>query len=111
MVWAMFRNKGFIFTNKEYSKTGIMSTVLGILSCITLGTAVYLSYINGGESSTRYGAAAFLAFVFMAVGVILGILSTTEKEKFKLFTVLGLFVNILAFGMLSLILYAGAYVN
>ena len=111
MVWAMFRNKGFIFTNNEYSKTGIMSTVFGILSCVTLGTAVYLSYLNGGESSARYGAAAFLAVLFGTVGIILGILSTTEKEKFKLFTVLGIFVNILAFGMLSLILFAGAYID
>lgn len=107
----MFRNKGFIFTNKEYSKTGIMSTVFGILSCVTLGTAVYLSYIHAGESSARYGAAAFLATVFLVVGIILGIFSSTENEKFKLFTVLGIFVNIVAFGMLSLIMYAGAYVD
>ena len=102
MVCGMFRNKGFIFTNKEYSKTGIMSTVFGVLSFATLGTAVYLSYQNGGASSARYGAAA---------GMMLGIYSTTEKEKFRLFTVLGIFVNLLAFGMLSLILFAGAYVE
>lgn len=107
----MFRNKGFIFTNKEYSKTGIMSTVFGGLSAVTLGIAVYLSYRNGGESSARYGAAAFLAAIFMAVGMILGIYSTTEKEKFKLFTILGILANLLAFGMLSLILYAGAYIG
>lgn len=107
----MFRNKGFIFTNKEYSKTGIMSTVFGVLSCVTLAAAVYLSYQNGGENSARYGAAVFLAIIYLAVGMILGISSTTEREKFKLFTVLGIFANILAFGMLSLIMYAGAYVN
>ncbi len=104
MVCGMFRNKGFIFTNKEYSKTGIMSTVFGVLSFATLGTAVYLSYQNGGASSARYGAAAFLAVIFWAAG-------KKEKEKFRLFTVLGIFVNLLAFGMLSLILFAGAYVE
>lgn len=107
----MFRNKGYIFTNREYSKTGIMSTVLGILSCVTLGTAVYLSYRGGGSSSPRYGAAALLAALFMTAGVILGVCSTTERDKFKLFTVLGILANVLAFGMLSLILYAGAYVE
>ena len=111
MVCGMFRNKGFIFTNKEYSKTGIMYTVFGVLSFATLGTAVYLSYQNGGASSARYGAAAFLAVIFWAAGMMLGIYSTTEKEKFRLFTVLGIFVNLLAFGMLSLILFAGAYVE
>lgn len=111
MVQNMFRNKGYIFTNRRYSKVGIMSTILGILSCITLGASVYLSYQNGGNSSPRYGAAALLAGVFMFVGFILGIYSSTEKDKFKLFTILGILVNILAFGMLSLILYAGAYVE
>lgn len=88
-----------------------MSTILGILSCVTLGAAVYLSYQNGGNSSPRYGTAALLAALFMFAGAVLGAYSTTEKDKFKLFTVLGILVNILAFGMLSLILYAGAYVE
>lgn len=88
-----------------------MSTILGILSCITLGSAVYLSYQGGGKSSSRYGTAALLAGIFMFVGFVLGIYSSTEKDKFKLFTVTGILVNILAFGMLSLILYAGAYVE
>ena len=47
----------------------------------------------------------------MVVGLGLGIWSSTETEKFRLFTVVGIVVNILAFGMLSLILFAGAYVD
>ena len=107
----MNRTKGYIFTNKEHSLYGIMATILGVLSCATLGSAVYLSYLNGGESSARYGTAALLAVIFMLVGVSLGVWSTTEKEKFNLFTVLGIMINVLAFGMLSLILFAGAYVD
>ncbi len=107
----MLRIKGYIFTNKEYSRKGIMSTILGVLSCVTMSVAIFLSYQNGGESSPRYGAASLLAAVFMLIGMILGVYSTTEKEKFKLFSVLGIIVNVLAFGMLSLILYAGAYVD
>lgn len=107
----MNRIKGYIFTNKEHSLYGIMATILGILSCATLGTAVYLSYLNEGESSARYGAAALLAVLFMIVGIALSLWSTTEKEKFKLFTVLGIVINVIAFGMLSLILFAGAYVE
>lgn len=107
----MLRSKGFIFTNKEHTEKGIMSTILGILANITLGVAVYKSYLNDGTPSARYGAAALLAIIFMVIGLGLGIWSTTEKEKFRLFTVLGIFVNILAFSMLSLILFAGAYVD
>lgn len=105
----MLKSKGFIFTNKEHTKAGIMSTILGILASVTLGIAVYQSYLNGGGTSERHTAAALLAVVFMVVGMGLGVWSTIEKEKYKLFTVLGIFANTLAFGMLSLILYAGAY--
>lgn len=103
--------KGYIFTNKDHPLKGIMSTILGILSIGTLGTAVYLSYLHGGESSPRYGAAGLLAVIFMLVGMGLGIYSATEKDKFRLFPVLGIVTNTLAVGMLSLILYAGAYVD
>ncbi len=107
----MLKSKGFIFTNKKHTEKGIMSTILGMLANITLGLAVYFSYLGGGVSSERYAAAAFLAVIFMTTGMGLGIWSTTETEKFRLFTVLGIFVNIMAFGMLSLILFAGAYVE
>lgn len=107
----MFKKKGYIFTNKEHSEKGIMSTILGVLSMITLITAVYRSYLQKGEVSARYGAAAFLASLFMTAGLLLGIWSTTEKEKFRLFSVTGIILNMLAVGILSLILFAGAYVD
>lgn len=107
----MLRIKGYIFTNKKHTEKGIMSTILGILAIITLSTAIYLSYLNKGAASARYGAAALLAVIFMIIGIILGMWSTTEREKFRLFTVLGIITNVLAFGMLSIILFAGAYID
>lgn len=103
--------KGYIFTSKNHPARGIMATILGILAIITLGVAVYLSYINGGESSITYGAAGLLAVIYMIVGMGLGIWSVMEKDVFKLFPVLGIVVNTMAFGFLSLVLYAGAYVE
>ena len=61
----MLKSKGFIFTNKEHSKAGIMSTILGVLASLTLGIAVYQSYLNGGGTNERHTAAAVLAVVFM----------------------------------------------
>ena len=54
--------KGYIFTNKDHPKKGIMSFILGILSIVTYVTAVYLSYLGGGESSERYGERQIQAF-------------------------------------------------
>lgn len=103
--------KGYIFTSKNHPGTGIMATILGILSIITLAVAVYLSYAEGGVSSPRYGTAGLLAVIYMVVGMGLSIRSVMERDVFKLFPVLGIAVNTAAFGFLSLILYAGAYVN
>lgn len=111
MVITMAGKRSYIFTNKEHPEKGIMSTILGILSVITFGAAIYLSYLNNGEENARYGAAGVLAVIFMIAGFILGGLSLTEKEKFKLFPVLGIVMNTVAFLLLSLILYAGAYVS
>ena len=107
----MGRIKGYIFTSKEHTYKGIMSTILGVLACISLGVAVYLSYQDKGVPSPRYGTAALLAVIYMVVGTVLGAWSTLEKEKFKLFTALGIIINVLAFGLLSLILFAGAYID
>lgn len=103
--------KGYIFTNKDHPKKGIMSFILGILSIVTYVTAVYLSYLKGGESSDRYGAAGVLAAVYMLAGLFLGVSALMEKNSFKLFPVLGILCNVVAFLILSLILYAGAYVS
>ena len=108
MMWN--RTKGYIFTNKVHSQKGIMSTILGLLSLITLGTAVYFSYLHK-EPSVRYATAALLASVFMVTGLILGVLSLREQEKFWLFRILGIVMNVLSFITLSLILFAGAYID
>ena len=107
----MLKSKGFIFTNKKHTEKGIMSAILGVLANITMGTAVYFSYLGGGVFSPRYAAAVLLAVGFIAVGLGLGIWSYKETEKFRLFTVIGIIVNVVAFGMLSLILIAGAYMD
>lgn len=88
-----------------------MSTVFGVLSIITLGSSIYLSYLNKGEINMRHASAAVLAVVYMITGIILGVWSTIEREKFKMFTVLGIVTNVVAFCMLSIILYAGAYID
>lgn len=100
--------KNYIFTNKEHSRKSIMSTILGVLSVGALILAVYLSYVEKGAESMRYGAACFLALIFAFVGVGLGALGRMEKDKFYLFSYIGIGLNLAAMGLASLILYAGA---
>lgn len=84
-----------------------MSTILGIISTISLGIVVYLTYRNGGEATVGYGITGLLATVFSLIGLIIGIITVREKEYFRLFPILGIVLNLLALAGVSLILYAG----
>lgn len=100
--------KNYIFTNKEHPRKAIMSTILGVLSVGSLILAAYLSYMDKGAENVRYGSACFLALIFALVGAVLGILGRIEKDKFYLFSYIGIALNLAAVGLASLILYAGA---
>lgn len=105
----MARN-GYIFTNKQHTNKGIMSTILGAISLLTLIYVVAMSYKMAGQVPQNYGNATFLATIFAFIGVILGVVSKSERDRFYLFTYLGIGLNVLALAVASVILYAGAYV-
>ena len=86
-----------------------MSTILGVISLATLAYAVFMSYRRVGDVPGQYGAAALLVMIYAFVGIVLGLVSKTERDKFYLFTYLGIILNVLALAVISVILYAGAY--
>lgn len=105
----MGKKNGYIFTNKEHTRKGIMATILGIISIATLIYTVLMSYRQDGDVPRQYGAAAMLVMVFAFVGIILGVISRMERDKYYLFSYLGIALNVLVLAAISIILYAGAY--
>ena len=105
----MLKKSSFMFTTKEHTLKGIMATILGVISLVTIGYVVLDSYRKAGEIPLEYGAAAFLAMIFAFVGIILGVISKSEGDKFYFFSYLGIVLNVLVLAALSVILYAGAY--
>ncbi len=105
----MGKKNGYIFTNKEHTRKGIMATILGIISIATLIYTVLMSYRQDGNVPRQYGAAAMLVMVFAFVGIILGVISRMERDKYYLFSYLGIALNVLVLAAISIILYAGAY--
>ena len=103
------RRGGYIFTAKKHPEKGIMSTILGVISIVSIVTAVYLAYKNGGSAAPQYGAAVLFCTLFSLAGVVLGVLSRMEKDRYYLFSHLGIGLNLAALCMVSMILYAGAY--
>ena len=86
-----------------------MATILGIISIATLIYTVLMSYRQDGNVPRQYGAAAMLVMVFAFVGIILGVISRMERDKYYLFSYLGIALNVLVLAAISIILYAGAY--
>ena len=105
----MSRKNSFMFTNKKHTEKGIMGSILGVISLATLGYSIAISYWNRGAVPIQYGAAVFLAMVFAFIGVILGVVSKSDKDCYYFFSYLGIVLNTLALATVSMILYAGAY--
>ena len=105
----MAKKNSYMFTSKQHTQKGIMSTILGIISLGTLAYAVVMSYLKAGDIPRQYGAAVMLVMIFAFIGIILGVVSKTERDKFYFFTYLGIVLNVLALAVISIILYAGAY--
>ncbi|MCI9338299.1 MAG: hypothetical protein HFH93_12325 [Lachnospiraceae bacterium] len=103
----MKKRKGFIFTDKKHSNRAVMAAILGVISLGSLGAMVFLSYRNGGKVGAGFGAGALLAALYSTVGLILGLLTVQEKERYRLFPILGIILNLAALVSIGLIVYAG----
>ncbi len=84
-----------------------MSVILGVISLAALVTAVFFAYRSGGEAAVKYGFTGVLATVFSLVGIVLGVLTACDRSYYRFFPVLGVVLNLLDLGCVSLILYAG----
>lgn len=102
--------KNFIFTNKKHSNRAIMATILGIISLVSLGIVLFMTYRRAGEAETGFGFTGLLATVFSIIGLGLGVVTVQNRNYYRLFPVLGTLLNLAALGGISLILYAGANV-
>ncbi len=100
--------RNYIFTNKKQSERAIMSTILGMISTVSLGIVVYLTYKRGGEATVGYGVTGLFATIFSLVGLVLGIVTIREKEYYRLFPWLGTILNGIALGSISFMLYFGS---
>lgn len=105
----MIRKNGYIFTNKEHPQRGIMSSVLGIISAVSVVLALYFAYRDGGTARVQDGAALLLAALFSVAGLVLGILSKMEPDKYYFFPYLGMIMNAFVLLGIGFILFAGVY--
>lgn len=105
----MGRKRNYIFTNKKHAQKAIMSAILGIISTVSLVAVIYLAYLKKGQAPANYGLTGLLIVVFSMIGLLLGIVAATEKDRFKLFPTIGILLNGVALTGIGLVVYAGMY--
>lgn len=105
------KNRNYMFTNKRHSKKAIMSTVFGTLSLFFMILVSILSYKLGGDVPSGFGFTGIFATAFAGIGMYLGVISVKEYDRYKLFGVIGIVLNGITLGFVSLILYMGAYLS
>ncbi len=101
------KRKNYIFTNRRHAKRAIMSTILGLISNVSLGIVLYLTYLRAGNAPISYGLTGLLAAIFSMVGLILATLAMKEKDTFRLFPTLGIILNLAALGVLAFLVQLG----
>ena len=105
----MEQSRRYKFTNKKHPEKGIMSTVLGLISLVSVWFVVYEAFLKRGEGTTNMGVVGLMITIFSATGLVFGYLSKKEHDKFMFFPYVGMVLNVLALACISVILYAGAY--
>ena len=105
----MAHKGGYIFTNKEHPFRAVVSTVLGLISLSSVVMVLWFVFRDGGIAQPRYGMTMLLAVLFSLIGLVLGILSRMEPDKYYLFSYLGLVINALGLAGAGCILFAGVY--
>ena len=103
------KRHGHLFNSKEISTRALLSAVIGLISVISCGIMIYLTYANGGVAELRYGGVVFLCLFFSLVGLILALLSRREPEKRYVVSYLGMLLNgaVLALGFVVMYLGLG----
>ena len=92
------------FTNKNNTRGGIISAILAVVALITVAAGVIISYKNSGAAGTLVGGLGTMSFLLAIVGLICGLKSFKEKDKFYVFSWIGTISNgILWLGMCLII--------
>ena len=76
------------FSDKSQALGGLISTAMGILSLLSFGYGVYLSFKAAGEGGLRVGSLGILSLILAVIGTVIGCLFVGFMSNF--FTLMSL---------------------
>lgn len=87
------KKSNFMFSNRNHSKKGMLSTFLAVLTIITLLILSILSSRTGGNGSMLLGGFGLCALILSIAGFMIGLQSLKEEEVYYSFPVVGTTLN------------------
>lgn len=85
----IFDRHKYKFTDKHNTKRGIASTLLGILAIICIAWALNVSFESRGNAGAWMGTIGMAGFGCATLGLVLGLSSFKEEDKFYFFSWVG----------------------
>lgn len=84
---------GYMFTDKHNSKGGKIATLLAAAALVLIITGVVIAYKQHGNAGIAVGILGTVSFITAMTGMIFGLTSFKEREKFYLFSWIGTIAN------------------
>lgn len=99
--------RGYRFTDKNNSSGGIISSIISVVSLCLFVAGVVISYKENGNAGLVVGAIGSVAFILNCIGMIIGLKSFKERDKFYLFSWIGVISNGIMWTLMCLIITGG----
>jgi len=89
------------FSDKSQTLGGMISTVMGLAALVSFGYGIYIAFKAKGNA----GSLGLLSFMLSVIGLVIGLLSFKEEDKFYTFSRAGsLMCGIFAIFMVAVLM-------
>jgi len=103
------RKRSIKFTDKSHATNGIISTILGGISVVLMIVLIIISYSKSGAAGVYTGSIGLTACIIAVIGLITGISSFKERERYYLFSKIGSLLNIIIIALWIAIYIIGTW--
>ena len=73
------------FSDKSQTLGGMISTVMGLAALVSFGYGIYIAFQAKGNAGLEVGSLGLLSFMLSVIGLVIGLLSFKEEDKFYTF--------------------------
>lgn len=87
------RRRKYKFTDKNQSKQGAISSILGIFCVLAVAGMVAVAYLHSGQAGKWIAVPGIVVVILAITGMYHGILGTKEEDTYRLLPWLGCGMN------------------